>query len=498
MGAILGLLLLTGAIREFEPYRFHIVLQFLLLEGFVGDFFFMDTARGDPWTVYLLATGCHLLLLMGSLMKGRDRLPGQAQNRFERLGGFSLWILVPLILWFGTPIIARSLREVLPQLTVMLGAVAGLAVLAALLFEQWLIPWHLWRPGERFRGAVRAVTGVGVALLPIWAMAVRTRTLWQQQDGGAAAWCFILTLPLIWMVVHSVLNFKARSAAVVGASIDDTPSRRLRLVHEREQQTVEIDFRWRHRWKWITVQGLFLVVPAAAAAVAAGRGGDAPAMVLALTSALFGPAVTGLFWDALSHRMLIQVRNGYCRCGIPILGGVFRGGRWHRRLAIAPHLRNRLSYNLNKKAADRPFNAAEQSWLNRLIDSDGQPSREDWDVANSLKLKISGQPQSVAGDCIRLPLSVTNAHPDPFSLADLESSGSPFAWQAKVNGQTADVYFGNLDRERSIASGQTARLTPRLYLPTGMAANEKLAVVLSFKDHKVLQGRLAMPQEVGS
>jgi HEAT repeat protein len=101
VSALLGLLLACNRVRIFEAYRFNLFVSFLLCEGLFGNYFFLGQELNRPQLVFTLATGVHLLLLIGYLFQERERLPGELRNRFERLGGASLWLLTPPLLYFG-------------------------------------------------------------------------------------------------------------------------------------------------------------------------------------------------------------------------------------------------------------------------------------------------------------------------------------------------------------------------------------------------------------
>ncbi|MFH1603453.1 MAG: hypothetical protein ABIH03_06065, partial [Pseudomonadota bacterium] len=109
LSALVAVALLFGAVKVVEPYRFDLFTAFLLLEGFIGDFLLLEF-NDDPWRLILAATGCHLALLAGVLCQPPERLPGELAGRFERLLGASVWLAMPLLFVFTTPVLAYALR----------------------------------------------------------------------------------------------------------------------------------------------------------------------------------------------------------------------------------------------------------------------------------------------------------------------------------------------------------------------------------------------------
>lgn len=148
VSVLLGFLLLIGSLRAFEPYKFALVLQFLLVAGIVGDFFLMS----DPVT-YRWATTSRLVLLLGLLFLRDDPLPGEVRGRVERFSVRSIWILAPALLVFGVPSFTQALRHALRDFDFMKWVALVLLILTILLLEQAVLPWHLFRRGSRLERA---------------------------------------------------------------------------------------------------------------------------------------------------------------------------------------------------------------------------------------------------------------------------------------------------------------------------------------------------------
>ena len=108
VSVILGFLLLIGSLRAFEPFKFALILQFLVVGGVIGDFFMMS----DPVT-YRWATTARLVLVLGLPFLRDDPLPGEVRGRIERFSVRSLLILTPTLLVFGVPSFTQALRHAL-------------------------------------------------------------------------------------------------------------------------------------------------------------------------------------------------------------------------------------------------------------------------------------------------------------------------------------------------------------------------------------------------
>ena len=72
VSVLIGLSLLGGSLRAFEPFKFALVIQFLIVEGVIGDLFFMNSSP----ELYRWSTAGRLVLLLGLLFLRDDPLPG--------------------------------------------------------------------------------------------------------------------------------------------------------------------------------------------------------------------------------------------------------------------------------------------------------------------------------------------------------------------------------------------------------------------------------------
>src|SRR5690606_38250668 len=110
LSGIIGVILITRRTRVFNSYRFNLVAAFLLGTGLVGNFFLLGSEWRDAEQIFRVAVGVHLLLLIGILCQEHVNRPGDLRNRFARLGGASLWLALPVLLFLGVPLIAEGMR----------------------------------------------------------------------------------------------------------------------------------------------------------------------------------------------------------------------------------------------------------------------------------------------------------------------------------------------------------------------------------------------------
>lgn len=355
---LLGWALLTNTLRVFESYRFSLFLLFLLAEGFIGDFLFCDHWPLDVGLGYRLATAIHLLLLVGFLSRERDRLPGELRNRFERLGGASLWLLLPLLLVLGTPLYADGLRLALRQWSHFSAFALLLAVLTALVIEQALIPRH--RLARRY--GLERLLGFGLTLwlLTLFGAAMARLGLMRlaSGEGDAALLCALLLLPLPWFLFLHLQALRPREWWRPLPTPELPPGQRLRLAGVGAEITVYLlpPLKPWQQWLQGTLKVAFVLAAAATVAVLSGRSGDLEAMILAIFAGLIGAALAGMLLQGVAPRLVIQVRAGFVRCGRPRYGGTIGGSPWLRR----PGARRPDAEGMARLDAD------ERAWLRRL------------------------------------------------------------------------------------------------------------------------------------
>ncbi|MDP4027774.1 MAG: hypothetical protein Q8P42_02225 [Gallionella sp.] len=357
LSLLLGWALLTGALRVFEPYRFSLFLLFLLAEGFIGDFLFSDHWGIAPTMGYRIATAIHLLLLIGFLARERERVPGELRNRFERLGGASLWLLLPLLLVLGTPVYAEAMRLSLRHWPDFFAFSLLLALLAALVIEQALIPRHLMarRYGfERLLGFSLSASLLGLFAAAVWRLAAQRAAV---GDSDGEMICYLLLAPLLWFLLLHLSALRPREWFAPSPQIAPPPGEQLRLISTGAEITLHLvpPLPLKSRLLRGGMKLAFIFAAAGAAAWLAGKGGDLEGMVLAIFAGVTGAALAGLLLQGLSPHTVIQIRQGFIRFGRARFGGVFGGSPWLKRMSAG------------RDAA--LFDAAESQWLQRVRES---------------------------------------------------------------------------------------------------------------------------------
>ena len=448
---LLGWALLTNTLRVFESYRFSLFLLFLLAEGFIGDFLFAEHWPLDAAFGYRLAVAIHLLLLTGFLSRERERLPGELRNRFERLGGASLWLLLPLLLVLGTPVYADALRLALRQWSHFQSFCLLLAVLTALVIEQALIPRHRL---PRLYGVERCIGfGLSLWLLTHFALAVHRLALLRlaagDQDG--AFLCWLLLAPLPWFLFLHLLALRPREWWSAPPPIAPEPGGRLRLAGVGPEITVHLvpPLKLGQRLLRAALKVAFVLAAAATVAVLAGRGNKLDALVLAVFAGIIGAALAGMLLQGLAPRLVLQVRSGYLRYGRPRYGGVVGGSPWQRR----PGGPTRDGFAL--------LDAAEQSWLQSL--QGGAASTPPVDPAT---VAVFARPAQATGDPARglaVQVGLRNSGANPVTLAALEQASHGRFIAATSDGAPASLCFSSATRHRPIPPGRDATLPARLF-----------------------------------
>jgi len=366
LALLLGWTLLVNALRVFESYRFSLFLLFLLAEGFIGDFLFCDHWPLDPGLGYRLATAVHLLLLIGFLARERERVPGELRGRFERLGGASLWLLLPLLLLLGTPAYAESLRTAMSQWQHFSSFALLLAALTALVIEQALIPRH--RMPRRF--GVERLLGAGLTLwlLVLFGGAVGRLTLARLADGdhNGAVVTLLLILPLPWFLALHLATLRPREWWQAPPQLAVLPGTRLRVAGAGAEITLHLvpPRSVAQRLVTGTLKVAFVLAAAATVAFLAGRDVGLDAMVLAVFAGLIGAALAGMLLQGGAPRLVIQIRDGFLRFGRPRWGGVVGGAPWRRRPTV-PRVDQELKEDESPIRADglHFLTRDERAWL---------------------------------------------------------------------------------------------------------------------------------------
>jgi len=366
VSGVLGLLLVMGRVRIFETYRFTLFVAFLLAEGLVGNFFFLGAGFGDPQRVFTFATGVHLLLLIGFLFQERERLPRELRGRFERLGGASLWLLAPPLLFLGTPLVAEGLRVVVRDFETFLPYPILATVTVLLVLEQWALPWRFMPRGARFERLIGGVLAAALVTLFARPLQLVYERRISAGDTDGAVLVALLTLPLLWMLVFHVVSVGLLRPGTRTGPLPAPPGLRLQVHADGDRLTVRA--RRRYRVRRGLIQGVAVFATGGVAAALAGLyGGRAPGMVLAFMAGLVGAALAGLLFEAILPRLLIQVRGGYVRGAVTRFGVALGGSDWMRRPVFTSAMNAIL---LRHGGGQRPLSPQERDWLTDRIAGD--------------------------------------------------------------------------------------------------------------------------------
>lgn len=380
LSAVLGLLLVANRVRVFHPYRFNLFVGFLLAEGLVGNFFLLGSGRNHEGT-FVFATGIHLLLLTGFLFQERERLPGELRSRFERLGGASLWLLAPLLILLGTPLIAEGLRLALRDFRSFLPYLGMAFLTIVLVLEQWALPWRLFARSARLERLMAGVLAAVLAALFAWPLLLTARQRLVDGNQDAAVLAGVLIAPLVWMLLFHLGHIGLLRPGFRIPLPDAPAGQRLQALADGDRISVSLRTALRPR---ALAQGLAVFASGGTAAFLAGHyGGGGPGMLLAFLAGLTGAALAGLIFEALEARLLFQMRAGLVRCAVTRFGAALRGGEWRRRLILAPGVSRRLAAARRQRDENgsSPLTEAERGWLrslqslSRTSDSRPSPSR---------------------------------------------------------------------------------------------------------------------------
>ena len=366
LSALLALALLLGMVKVIEPYRFDLFAAFLLLEGFVGDFLLIEFGR-DPWLLIQAATGCHLALLAGMLLQPREHLPGELAGRFERLMGASMWLLMPLLLAFTTPVLAEALRYAFHGAAWALALLALCALVTVLVVEQWALRWSLLPRRAASERRLAALIWIVLTILLLIAMLVWSGHLWAGGRRDDAVFTLIVAVPLAWLAPGRLPGLLIDPNAPAPRPLPPVPGERLAaadlggLVVLRPRAA---------SWRAALLKAAIVLATAVAAAVMAGWKGKALSVLLALIMAPAGAAVATLALALLVPAWTIHVRGGFVRVGAARAGMCFWHTGWRRRLVLPLALQRALgakpeSDDTEQRRALRP---EEYAWIKDVVE----------------------------------------------------------------------------------------------------------------------------------
>jgi HEAT repeat protein len=364
ISGLLGLLLIFNRVRIFESYRFCLFVTFLLAEGLMGNCFFLGRGFNRPEQVFRFATGVLLLLLIGFLFQERERLPGELRSRFERLGGASLWLLTPPLLYYATPLIAAGLRLVLQDFFSFIPYLSMAAIAVVLVIEQWALPWRLFPRRarlERLQGGLLATLMLGLFCWPLLLVLLQRLA---DGDQNGALFAGVLIAPLIWLLVFHLAHIGLLRPGGRTGTIPPAPGRRFIAIADGDRISVRL--RRPRNLKRLMLQCCLVLAVGGLTAFRVGqlRGGMG-GLVLTLVAGLLGAALAGFLFEALAPRLLLQLRSGLVRSGLTRFGFTLSAGDWRRQ----PHLTSAMKQRLALGDTNAALTLAERDWLLSLRDS---------------------------------------------------------------------------------------------------------------------------------
>ena len=366
LSALLALALMFGVVRVIEPYRFDLFAAFLLLEGFAGDFLLLEFGR-DPWLLVQAATGCHLALLAGVLLQPREHLPGELAGRFERLMGASLWLLMPLLLVFTTPVLAAALRYAFHGAAWSLTLLALSALVTVLVVEQWALRWSLLPRRAASERRLAALIWIVLTILLVIAMLAWSDYLWAGGRRDEAVFTLIVAAPLLWLPVGKLPGLLIDRSEATPRQLQPVPGERFAaadlggLVALRPRAA---------SWRGAMLKAGIVLATAVAAAVMAGWKGKALSMLLALIMAPVGAAVATLALALLVPAWTIHVRGGFVRVGASRAGMTFWHTGWRRRLVLPLALQRALGAQPESDDPERrrALHPEEYAWIKYVVE----------------------------------------------------------------------------------------------------------------------------------
>jgi HEAT repeat protein len=456
LSLVLGLLLLFNLLRVFEPYRFNLFIQFLLISGFLGDFLLLENHPSDFGQPYLFATGCHLLLLIGFFSKENKPLPGQLGNRFVRLGGLNMLLLAPVLVWFGTPVLALALRRQMTDFSFVWPGLVILLVTSLLVIEQWALPWKMLRRSARQQRLLSVLISTAVLGWVAWSPLMAVQDASSNPDMGTIN--LLILLPFVWLLSRHWLTlhpFRRQRKILLPPA--PNPTWQVNCDGER------IGLFWQPEatgWRKPVLNLLLVSGSGLTAAALAGlyRGGG-PGFVLSLLVGLFGAAIVGLLMEFFRKRLQFQIEDGYLRCGFLRLGGTLGASSWSRHLLMAG-LSPKQRLKRGQKFTLKPEDIA---WLKKLrAISQGTDSAKQFSVNLAAKAHLAWS-TALVEPLLLMQLTLKNCGDQPLSLLQIDQlSGRP-NWSATLAGQPTELMFYRQQREQLINPGEVKSLQLRIF-----------------------------------
>jgi len=457
--ATLGVLLILNLARPFESYRFHLVAAFLILEGFLGAFLFLD----EHYALYRLGVGATLLLLVGYYVMERVSRPDATRQRLGRMGGAALWLLVPALMWLGVPILSEALRGAFRSPPYFLAYVAAMAMVGLLLVEEYLVPWRL--APRRARGKASIVLGVSAGLFALIAWPVLGLQGSETDLAGAGRLPTAILILLTGLMLFQV-GLLIRSVGGPDApSLPPSPG--LRVMNDGKLLSLRPPSRR-------SLAGLVPLLPGLALLGATAwhlgaedllRHGHAGTVVAMIFGAL-GLLMTWGGLLTLLPRRLLQVREGQVRDATTLFGLALWGGQWRRRPRV------------------ETLSGDQRKWLRDLLQRGPRPSsRGDPSADLDLKLQGQGRLDRHAGR-LTLAMEISNTGTEPISAAEVEAAQGTLVWSARIGDRSLPLSLSGAERRYPIAPGGCLVVMPWVWLPAELQQGSKLPIALACRDKR--------------
>lgn len=332
---LIGLLLIFNMGGALESAHFNRLLMFLLAEGFLGDFLLMNHN-----VLFFRNMLCmHSALLLGFFFMRQEHEPGSTANRLERLGGAGLWVVTPLFLFIGAPLLADALRHAFHQLW-FTAAFAGLTFFSLLLVvEQALLPRSLFgRSARAERGVTAAISGSVLGLLAYALGALMLEKLAAgNRDDAILCLLLLAPFPVMLMMLLARIRVFSRPRESPLEFMPPLPEDSLLKPHW-DGETVVLQGPGFRAWPALLMLcfPLLFYLPAAWMLAVGEVAGEKTAVFLLITPfCLLGAGATWAILNAVFCTCIIQVKNGFARSGGALFGGMLFPPPWRRHLHLA-------------------------------------------------------------------------------------------------------------------------------------------------------------------
>jgi len=311
-------------------------------------------------------------------LQPREHLPGELAGRFERLMGASVWLVMPLLLVFTTPVLVEALRYAFRSAPWSLTLLGLFALVTVLVVEQWALRWSLLPRSAATEERLAALLWFTLSALLLVAMMGWADQLWQSGRRDEAVFALIVAAPLFWLPLGRLSAFRPLAGEIAPREVPSIPGERFAAVGLG--RLVALQLRGAS-WRGTLLKAAIVLATGVAAAVMAGSKGKALSMLLALAMAPVGAAVATLMITLFAPAWVIHLRSGHFRVAASRAGMAFQDTGWRRRLVLPLALQRRLGANPRAEdaAQRRALRPDEKDWMVQVSrrQTTSRPERED-------------------------------------------------------------------------------------------------------------------------